>query len=789
MGAERNARFLDRFIHMTFVGRWLVITVVLVFAVLLGAQLSKLQFTSDYRVYFGPSNPQLQAYNSFERIYTSNDTLFIAIQPNEGDVFASEVLSVVEALTEKAWQVPYSVRVDSLTNYQHTSGVGDDLMVGSLVEDASNLDEQSLSRIRDIALSEPILVNRLISPDGRTTGIVITLMFPGADHSVHLPEAVEATRALVEELSESNPNTKVAFTGWPRLSQVLIDISIDELTRLAPFMFGVLILMTGLMLRTWSGVVATMAVVLVASVTAMAFAVLSGIWLTPGTAISPIVVLTIAVADCVHIVMTMNDQMQEGQHKRQAIAESIRINAQPVFLTSLTTMIGFLSLNFSDSPPFQELGNITAVGVAASWVLSMTFLPALLAILPARVLQRSRQKVRIMTRLGDFVVSHRGVILLITAGITLLFVSLTPLNDIDDDFVSWFDESIPARADTDFVQENLTGTYQMEFSIEVGSARSVTDPIYLKDLERFSVWLRSQSETQHVYSLADVMKGLNKSLNGDVPAAYVLPEHADLAAQYLLLYEMSLPYGLDLGSQINNARTASRLTAILRNVTSTEIRTLARASEAWFQENAEIAETDEATGIGIMFAFISVRTIRSMFVGTGIAFLLITGVIILALRNLKLGLLSLLPNVLPVVITFGLWGLFVGQIGMVASLVTALTLGLVVDDTVHMISKYHRARRDLGMNAHDSIRYTYLHVGKAIVATTLILFAGFAVVAQSVFQINEQLGILTIMTISTALLLDLFFLPALIMSIDKDVKCECKSCNSGDQCECEVVEE
>lgn len=789
MGAERISRLLDRFIHMTFAGRWLVFAVVLVLTVLLGAQLSRLQFTSDYRVYFGPSNPQLQAYNSFERIYTSNDTLIIAVQPNEGDVFASEVLSVVEALTERAWQVPHSVRVDSLTNYQHTSADGDDLMVGSLVEDASNFDEQSLSRVRDIALSEPILVNRLISADGRTTGIVITLMFPGADHAVHLPEAVEATRTLVEELSESNPDIKIVFTGWPRLSQVLIDISIDELTRLAPFMFGILILMMGIMLRTWSGVAATMVVVLVSSVTAMAFAVLSGIWLTPGTAISPIVVLTIAVADCVHIVMTMNDQMQDGHPKRQAIAESLRINAQPVFLTSLTTIIGFLSLNFSDSPPFQELGNITAVGVAAAWFLSMTFLPALLAILPVRVFESSRQNVQLMTRFGDFVVSHRGVILLVTLGMTLFFVALTPLNDIDDDFVNWFDKSIPARADTDFVQGNLTGTYQMEFSVEVGSASSVTNPVYLQDLERFSEWLRSQSEIQHVYSLADVMKGLNKSLNSDDPAAYVLPEHADLAAQYLLLYEMSLPYGLDLGSQINNARTASRLTVILRNVTSTEIRVLKRASEEWFQENARVAEAGEGTGIGIMFAFISVRTIRSMFVGTGIAFLLITGVIVLALRNLKLGLLSLLPNVLPVVITFGLWGLFVGQIGMVASLVTALTLGLVVDDTVHMISKYHRARQELGMNAHDSIRYTYLHVGKAIAATTLILFAGFAVVSQSVFQLNEQLGILTIMTISTALLLDLFFLPALIMSIDKDVNCACKSCNSEDKCECLPVKE
>lgn len=761
-----------------------IVSVTVLLAIVLGSGLGELKFTSDYRVYFGSANPQLQAYNSFERIYTSNDTLIIAVQPDKGDVFTSQVLGVVEELTERAWQIPHSVRVDGLSNFQHTRADGDDLVVGSLVDEAETLDEEALAKIRSIALAEPILVNRLVSVDGRTAGIVITLLFPGTDHTAHLPEAVEAARDLVDELSARHPDMKIVFTGWPRLSQVLIDISIEELTRRAPVMFGILVIMMGLLLRTWSGVVATMAVVLVASIIAMAYVVLAEIWLTPGTAIAPIVVLTIAVADCVHIVMTMYDQMQDGRSRQEAVAESLRVNAQPVFLTSLTTTIGFLSLNFSDSPPFQQLGNITAVGVAAAWVLSMTFLPALLIMLPVKVPHRSPRNVKVMSQFGDFVVLHRRVILLVTLTLTLLFIALTPLNEIDDDFVAWFDESIPARADTDFVQQNLTGTYQMEFSIEAGDAGSVTNPVYLADLERFSAWLREQPETQHVYSLADVMKGLNKSMNGDDPGAYQLPERADLAAQYLLLYEMSLPYGLDLGSQINNARTATRLTVILRNVTSTEIRTLKRRAETWFRDNASVATTDDATGIGIMFAFISVRTIRGMFLGTGIAFLLITGTIMIALRNVKLGLISLLPNILPVIITFGIWGVFVGRIGMVASLVTALTLGLVVDDTVHLMSKYHRARREQGMNAHDSIRYSYLHVGKAIIATTLILIAGFAVVSRSVFQINEQLGTLAIMTISTALLLDFFFLPALIMSLDKDKVCQCKSCQRAEECDC-----
>lgn len=523
--------------------RWAVSVATCVLVIVLGFALADLKFTSDYRVYFGPTNPQLQAYNAFEQVYTSNDTIIIVVHTTRGDIFRSEVLGVLEELTERAWQIPYSVRVDSLTNFQHTHVDGDDLFVGSLVEGAASLDDKALATIREIALHEPILVNRLVSVDGRTAGIAVTLLFPGTDHAVHLPEAVKAAEALVNEANAKHPNMKIVFTGWPRLSQVLIDISVDELTRMAPIMFVLLVLMMGLLLRTWSGVASTMVVVLAASVIAMAYVVFADIALTPGTAIAPIVVLTIAVADCVHIVMSMYDNMQEGRTREAAVVESLRVNAQPVFLTSLTTTIGFLSLNFSDSPPFQQLGNITAVGVVAAWLLSMTLLPSLLLIFPIKVPARSQQNVKLMTRFGDFVVMHRSIILWVTLVLTLFFMALTPLNSINDDFVTWFDESIPARGDTDFIQENLTGTYQMEFSIKAGEAGSVTAPRYLTDLDRFSTWLRSQPETQHVYSLADVMKGLNKSMHSDDPREYVLPRQADMAAQYLLLYELSLQIG------------------------------------------------------------------------------------------------------------------------------------------------------------------------------------------------------------------------------------------------------
>jgi predicted RND superfamily exporter protein len=146
------------------------------------------------------------------------------------------------------------------------------------------------------------------------------------------------------------------------------------------------------------------------------------------------------------------------------------------------------------------------------------------------------------------------------------------------------------------------------------------------------------------------------------------------------------------------------------------------------------------------------------------------------LRNLRLGLLSLLPNVLPVVIAFGIWAVTVGMIGVVASSIAAMTLGLVVDDTVHFLSKYHRARHEQRLNVHDGIRYAFEHVGRALITTTVVLVAGFSVLTFSDFLLNWQTGVLTVMTISIALVLDFFLLPALVMALDREKVCTCRTC-------------
>ena len=268
---------------------------------------------------------------------------------------------------------------------------------------------------------------------------------------------------------------------------------------------------------------------------------------------------------------------------------------------------------------------------------------------------------------------------------------------------------------------------------------------------------------RHVYSYTDIIKRLNKNMHGDNANWYKIPEARELSAQYLLLYELSLPFGLDLNNRINIDKSATRVTVTLDEITTAQLRRFLTEAESWLQKNAPEAMHTKPTSASVMFAYISQRNIESMLRGNAIAIVLIAMIMALALRSAGMGVLSLLPNAVPIVMTFGLWAILVGQVGMALATVTATALGVIVDDSVHLLTKYLRGRREKGFTVEEAIRYAFHIVGLAFLTTTMILTAGFAVLALSNFKINAEMGLLTAMAIALALIFDFLFLPALLM--------------------------
>jgi predicted RND superfamily exporter protein len=755
---------VELYTHLIIRWRYAVVLLTVAVVMIAGYGGQKLSFSNDYRMFFGPDNPQLLEFERMQNTFNKNDNILFVITPNDGKVFSVETLTAIQDITEEAWQIPHSTRVDSITNHQHTTAEEDDLIVDDLVPDPSVLADEDLSRIQAIAINEPMLVNRLISPDSKYTGINVTVQLPGKKLD-EVPAAVAYAREMKAKYMEKYPGIEIRLVGLTMMNNAFPEASQGDAQNLYPLALGFIIITLLLMLKGISGTVTTFLMIIFSIITAMGVAGWLGIRLSPPVMSAPIMVLTMAIADAVHLLVTMKHEMHLGMNKVDAMVESMRINFWPIFVTTLTTVLGFLSLNFSDAPPFHDLGNIAAIGVAAAFIYSITFLPALITILPAKSTREVTGKYA-MGHFGDFVIRHYRALLTGSTLIVIVLVALVPRNELNDVFVEYFDTTIEFRQDSDYAAEHLTGVYYIDFFLGTNQPGGISDPQYLKNADKFVQYLRAQPEVIHVFSLTDTFKRLNKNMHGDDPAWYKLPDDRNLAAQYLLLYEMSLPYGLDLNNQIDVGKTATKIAVTLKTLSSNEILALEQRTSAWLQENMP-----ELVGFGsgptVMFAHLGTRNIKSMLVGTTVALIMISMVLIIFFRSLRYGFISLLPNLLPAAAAFGIWGLFVGQVGIALSVVTGMTLGIVVDDTVHFMSKYLRARREKGFDAEQAVHYAFNSVGIALLVTSVVLIAGFMIMAQSHFELNAGMGLLTSVVIALALAIDFMLLPPLLIKLEE----------------------
>ena len=768
--------------------RWPIIVVSLVVVGIAASGTLLLEYSADHRAYFSEDNPELVALESMENTYGSGGNVFFAIAPEDRDSTSSRALEATAWLTERAWRIPYSTRVDSITNFQHMTALGDDLVVEDLVDDAVRGSANERARIRAIALGEPRLAGRLIARDGAVSGINVMVQLPGENEALEGPQVAEFARNLAREFRERFPGIDVRLTGLVIFNQTFMEVTLSDLKTLVPACFTVMVLVLALLTRGFSGTLAMVLVVAMAVMTAVGTGGWIGLPMTSAAAIAPVVVLTVTMANCVHIYSTLVHDMQakasrilaergsgallrhtrSGALKRDSIVESLRVNLHPVFLASFTTALGFLCMNFSEVPPFRQLGTFVAIGVGAAFVLSVTFLPAMLSLLPVRVRATGRRHDAAMVVLGEFVVRRRRA-LLWGAGLTAVaLVASIPRNELNDVFLNYFHESIEFRRDADFTVENLTGMYAIEYSLSSGEPGGISDPGYLSDVAAFAEWYRRQPEAIHVNVITDTFRRLNMSMHGDDPAAYRLPASRELAAQYLLVYEMSLPYGLDLNNQIDVDKSATRMTVATQTLSSNEVLALDRRALQWLADNAPDIAVAESSGTTLVFASLGRRNIISMLVATTAVLVGISFVLVFALRSLRLGLTSLVPNLVPGALGFGVWGLTVGEVGLSLSVVTTMTLGIVVDDSVHFLSKYQRARRELRCASPDAVRIAFRTVGRALLTTSLVLVAGFIVVSLSTFELNAGMGKLTAIVIALALLADFFLLPPLLMKVEGD---------------------
>ncbi len=754
----------ESFIALILGHRWLTILLSLLFMLGLASGVRHIVAVDvDVRNHFSADDPHIVALEHLETTYALSNAALVAVAPQDGNIFTRQALVAIEELTDQLWRTPYVTRVDSITNHSHSEGIGDDLIVEQLVDEAGSLGDDDLQRIRRIALETQEVAGRFVSRDGRVAGLVVSVTLPD-DREQGKREVTDFLHATAARARASYPGIDYHLTGEIILNRAMGDAINDDMGVLGPVALGTMLLVSILLLRSLWGTVAIVVMLVVVMLSALGFTGWVRVPLFGESGAALFVLMAVTVAHSVHIIEAMRAALGRGMGRKDAAAHALQVNMWPVFLTSFTTAIGFLSLNFAEMPPFQVMGNIVAFGAMCAFAYSVTLLPAFLSIVPMRGAAARAGKSDFFEFFGRFVVSHHTVLLCSCAIVIITLIAGISRIELKENWLELLDDSYEFRRSTDFVSENFTGVESYEYSLNSGREGGITDPGYLRQVDEFAEWYRAQPEVAHVFAVSDIMKRLNKNLHGDDPDWYRIPDDPDLAAQYLLLYEFSLPVGRDLNNLIDFDRSSTRATVVLKSLSTNEKLALDQRAQTWFQQNAPGLEVG-ATGVSVVGAHSIQRNIEGMLLGTIVAMAIVSLLLLFVFRSVRFGLISLIPNFVPAAMAMGLWGYVVGEVGVAASVVTAIAFGIIVDDTIHFMTKYVKARKS-GLLPSESVQSAFHSVGRALLTTTIVFGLGFMVFGASGMATNQALGLLVGITVIIALLADFLFLPPLLMALD-----------------------
>ena len=720
----------------------------------------RLEFSFGHRVYFDHDNPHMVTYEEIQATYSKSDNiLFLLELPSDQKLFIPRHLAAVHWLTEQSWQLPYSQRVDSITNFQHSTGSEDDIVVQGLIEDPLSLSQSSLEKRERYALGEPEIVHRLYAENGRSTIVNVTLNLPENDNSSYA-EAEKAANDLRTRFNKYYPDISIHQAGYVPLFNAFVNTSVADMEVLMPLVIIAIALVLQVFLRSIAAVSSILITALLSIGTTMGLVCWLGIPINGTTAATPIIILTIAVANTVHLVNSYQQSLYQYKSKALSIEKSLRANILPISITALTTIVGFLSLNFSEAPPFRAMGNIAAFGVFVAMLFSLTLTPCFLLLADKSDCKRPRS-MKLMSILAARVFSKHKLIFACFLATSLLAMTFIPENDYNDQFEEFFDEKLPFRQAMDAVNRDLGGTTTIEFAISHADGLAISSPDFLDQIDRLSTWMKTYPGVHHVVSVSDTIKRLNQTFHQEKSTHYRLPATQLETAQLLLLYEMSLPLGLSLTDRLNLDKTETRIFVTLKPMDAKTTVKVDQAMLLQIKENFPSLKA-KSSSIALTLSYMGEENGKNMVLGSVLALIIVSALLTLSLRSVRLGIVSLIPNLLPAGVAFGIWGAFIQDINIGVSAALGMTMGLIVDDTVHFLTKYQRETRK-EQSLYNALLNTFEQVGPALVITSVALLIGFLVLSQSLFKLNAHVGLFTALTIFLALLCVLTMLPSILL--------------------------
>ncbi len=738
---------------------WLWFWLVVLPTVALALGVTNLRISAETRVLAGPDNPVRIDLEAFEARFAQNNNLLFVVAPGSGGVFTPEALAAINDITERAWRLPCVSRVDSITNFPLIVSGEDDFGVQPLARNGLPQSDAALVHAREQVMNEPWLAGLLVDRDGQVSGVNALFIIP-SEATAEIAAIMSAVDEMMSEINAAHPDVDIYVTGNIALMNAFAESAHRDVTGLIPFAFVLVALIALFFLRDLKLFGILCVYLGLCCLGAMGAAGWVGHVLNPATVAAPIIIMTLGLASMIHLMSGVQMARARTDTTTAAVDIALDESRNAIIITILTTMLGFLCMNFAASPPLRFLGNTVAVGLAIALGLAVFALPPVMRLMD---LKPRTIPAGFLALAIDFIDRRRALVLLFLVGGSAFAVTGAFHIRADDDFIRYFDRNFEYRQASDFAEDNLTGLNLLEFAFESGESHGINDPAYFERLDEFTGWLRAQPGVEHVTSMSDKMMQLNLALTpGAVPGS--LPTSSDMIAQYLLLFELSLPPGSDIADRIDADRRATRVTVSMRHVTSADIRELNAVARGWLAEHNPVEAQKAGHSINYFFAALSLENIRSMIGGTTLALVLISIIVLITLRDFRMGVVSLIANLLPPIIGFGIWGYTVGEIGLASSVVAAMTFGIVVDDTIHFLLRFKKEIQR-GATERDAVRIAYISVGRAMIITSLALTGGFLLLMVSGFEINASLGLFTSIIVMAALVMDLTLVPAMLLAM------------------------
>ncbi len=782
--------------HRIYQNRFKTLLIVLIISAALAFQLKYIAFDTSFEGMLHEDDPGRIMYNSFRDQFGRDELVLLAIDaPN---IFDAEFLKKLQALhNDLENEVPFVHEVRSLINARSTRGEGDVLVVDKLLEGFPkkkiNLDE-----LRDYVLSNPVYLNNYISEDGKITAVAVETLaviedtdggddildsFEDDPHQEDTSESwhyfsEQETKQVAEAVHKitaryHSSEFSIFLTGGPIIEAATNHIIQSDIKILTIVTYLVMTFFLGLLFRRISGIVTPLIIVFITLVATGSLMAISKIPVTQATMILPSILSAIGVADSIHILAIFFRRFQQGYSKEDAIAFALGHSGLAVLMTSLTTSAGFLSFAFSELSTIGHLGIFTSVGVIIAFIYSIILLPALLAVFPIKykkegeALKKSKIMDRVLIWFTNFSTANPGKIILAGIVIFVVFTAFLFKLNFSLNLIKYYSEDMPIRKASALFDDRLRGGLSIEVIVDTGKENGIHAPDILNSIEKVSDQMVKIDKPDifvgKVFSIVDILKETNQALHANKSTFYTIPQDRETIAQEFLLFEGSGSDDLEriVDSQFSKTRITVKIPVVIDVVVIDKL--LADFRKIFKNEFSGRAKVT-ITGMGELMSRTLPAALRSMSKSYITAFVVITFMMILLVGDLKIGLISMIPNLLPIIFVMGYMGAAGYPVDINALMIGSIGMGLVVDDTMHFMHNFRKYYKKTG-DPVEGVRETLLGAGRAMLITSIVLTASFFVWMMASLSSGFIFGLCTGMVIIFALLADFVLAPALMVSV------------------------